>query len=315
MSATTATPDVTRPVIALIGTGVMGAPLALYLIKKGYKLRVHSRSKGRAADILTAGGVWCDSAIECATGASLVFSCVANDEQLKQVLNGPNGVLSKPMNNKVFVSLSTISSKTSEAMCSEVERCGGQWVTSVMIGEPNYIAAGMMIIFYSYLKPQLHDLILPVFKDMSGKLVDCGPKVGAANTMKLCMNFIIYGQCEAIAEASALAEKNGLDPTEMMNSMNQLAPSVIATMYSKQITQKEHGKNVIYNMEKTLKDANLFCDAANDVKCPMPLAGLIRDRCMETVAHGMKDLDWSAFTLLSFKHAGIDVSKHSTKPE
>ena len=82
-----------KETIAFIGTGIMGAPMAVNLLRAGYPVTVHSRTKSKAQPVIDAGAAWADTCALAARGADVVITCVTDTPDVEQVLLGPAGVI------------------------------------------------------------------------------------------------------------------------------------------------------------------------------------------------------------------------------
>jgi 3-hydroxyisobutyrate dehydrogenase-like beta-hydroxyacid dehydrogenase len=126
-----------------------------------------------------------------------------------------------------------------------------------------------------------------------------------ANIVKLCGNFLIVSAMEAMAEAMTLAEKNGIDRTAVASMFGQtLFACTIYQGYGRAIAEKRH-MPAGFQLSLGLKDVNLVLDAAEQARMPMPVASLVHDRLMESVAKGRAEMDWSAISLAVSEDAGL----------
>lgn len=74
--------------LGFIGMGIMGEPMTRNLLKAGYMVTVHSRTKSKADKVLAEGAVWADSSAGVAAGADVVITCVTDTPDVQQVLLG-----------------------------------------------------------------------------------------------------------------------------------------------------------------------------------------------------------------------------------
>ena len=79
--------------IAFIGMGIMGAPMAQNLLKAGYPVTVHTRTKSKAQPVFDSGALWADSPAEAAADVDIVITCVTDTPDVQAVLLGENGVI------------------------------------------------------------------------------------------------------------------------------------------------------------------------------------------------------------------------------
>ncbi len=145
----------------------------------------------------------------------------------------------------------------------------------------------------------------PVFDALSQGVFDFGEAVGAANVVKLSGNFLILSAVEAMAEASALAEKNGIPRAALLNMFTQtLFACPIYQNYSKQLIAANFD-NVGFALRLALKDMNLASQTATATNVPMPTLNILRDRYLASVAKGRSEMDATAFVLEAAEAAGL----------
>ncbi len=95
--------------VAFIGTGIMGAPMAQNLLKAGYALTVHSRTRSRSEPVIEAGAAWAESPAAAAKDADVVITCVTDTGDVEKVLLAENGVIESAREGLICVDMSTIS--------------------------------------------------------------------------------------------------------------------------------------------------------------------------------------------------------------
>ncbi|MHC4192849.1 MAG: NAD(P)-dependent oxidoreductase, partial [Planctomycetota bacterium] len=106
--------------IGFIGTGIMGKPMTLNLLKAGYSVTVHNRTKSRTQELLSEGAVWADSPAEVTKNSDVVITCVPDTPDVKQVLLGENGVIETAREGLICVDMSTISPSATKEMGAEL---------------------------------------------------------------------------------------------------------------------------------------------------------------------------------------------------
>ena len=94
--------------IGFIGMGIMGAPMACNLLKAGFPVTVHTRTKSKAQPVLNAGAVWAESPALAAAQADVVITCVTDTPDVEAVLLGTNGVLEAARRGAVRIDMCTL---------------------------------------------------------------------------------------------------------------------------------------------------------------------------------------------------------------
>ncbi len=132
---------------------------------------------------------------------------------------------------------------------------------------------------------------------MGQKTFDFGEDPGAANAVKLSGNFLIAAAMESMAEALAMLEKSNIDRVaaiEMLSSTLFACP--VYQGYGKAIAEMRHTP-VGFRLPLGLKDIELVLKTGGEVRAPMPVAAILRDRFLASIAKGRDEMDWSGFAL------------------
>ena len=98
-----------HPQIGFIGTGVMGASMVRHLMKAGYPLSVHTRTKARADDLIDAGAEWCDSVGELAQRSDIVITIVGFPEDVEACYFGDDGIIARAREGALLIDMTTSS--------------------------------------------------------------------------------------------------------------------------------------------------------------------------------------------------------------
>ena len=197
--------------IAFAGLGVMGAPMALNLIRAGYELHVYNRSPRRADQLLSAGATAHDTPADAAANADMFISIVSVTPDVEQVLFGENGAASALRPDTIAIDMSTISSK---ATVGFAERLAAQSVmlldAPVSGGEQGAKSAALSIMVGG--DRSAFERCLPVFEAMGSKVLYTGPS-GSGQKTKMVNQVVGSLNLLAAAEGLRLAKAAGLDLT------------------------------------------------------------------------------------------------------
>jgi 3-hydroxyisobutyrate dehydrogenase-like beta-hydroxyacid dehydrogenase len=137
------------------------------------------------------------------------------------------------------------------------------------------------------------------------QVFDFGEDPGAANVVKLAGNFLIGSALEAMSEALALAEKNGIDRNRVVELMGQtLFSCPVYQNYGRALVEERYSP-AGFRLALALKDIDLVLGTAASSSTPMPLASLLHDRMISGVAKGRSDMDWSVIGLGIMENAGL----------
>jgi len=213
--------EATDITLGFIGLGNMGSRIVRRLLYAGYKTFVYSVVPPEAQALRKEGAISCATVAELAKQSHVILSCVTDDEAVRSVYTGPEGVLRHARPETVVLEMSTISPETSREIAGlGMER--GIYVLDVAIsGSTPAVERGEVILFAGG-NPNIYDGVAPVFRAFAKKFFHLGPS-GAGTTMKLVVNAILGVEMQAIAEAVALGQKAGLNRNVLLEVLSQTA--------------------------------------------------------------------------------------------
>jgi len=207
--------------LGFIGLGKMGSRIVLRLLDAGYKTLVYSIVPAEIQAVHTKGAVSCATTAELAQKSQVILSCVTDDEAVRSVYAGPEGVLRQARPETVVLEMSTISPQTSREIASlGTER--GIHVLDVAISGSTPAAERGEVILFAGGNPDIYEAVAPVFRAFAKRFFHLGPS-GAGTTMKLVVNAILGVEMQAIAEAAALGQKAGLNRSVLLEVLSQTA--------------------------------------------------------------------------------------------
>jgi 3-hydroxyisobutyrate dehydrogenase-like beta-hydroxyacid dehydrogenase len=232
---------------------------------------------------------------------------LANDQALEDVVLGENGILEKLGNGGIHISMSTISPTTAQNLAERHEQKGTHYLAAPVFGRPDAAAARKLWICLSG-NGAAKERVLPLLNVLGQKVFDFGEQVSAANVVKLSGNFLIISAIEAMAEAFTLAQKNGIDRTQVAELFGQtLFACPIYQNYGRMIAQEQY-EPAGFKLALGLKDVELVLQTAKESQMPMPVASLVRDRLISAIAKGRGDIDWTGLALGVSEEAGLKAN-------
>ena len=201
--------------IGFIGLGNLGSPIALNLMESGHALYVYNRTASKATPLAAKGAIVCDSVAMLAKECDIVFTIVSDDAALKNICEGEQGLLNHLLKDGVHISMSTILPQTAAELASLHQQHAQHYIAAPVFGRPETATAKKLNFVISG-DEKIRKQIEPLLKDAGGLNVwDFGDTISAANTIKLCGNFLIASALEAIGESINLARKSGVDAQQM----------------------------------------------------------------------------------------------------
>jgi 3-hydroxyisobutyrate dehydrogenase-like beta-hydroxyacid dehydrogenase len=290
--------------IGFIGLGQMGMGIAQNLIKAGHNLVVYNRTKSKADSLKPLGASVAATPAEAATRAEILMTMMADDHALETVAFGPQGFLPVLAAGSLHISLSTISVALSRRLLTAHTEQKQHYVSATVFGRPDAAAAAKLFVVAGGAAAQL-DRCQLLLDAIGQKVFRVGEDPVAANVIKLAGNFMITTVIESMAEAFALMRKSGVNPETFLDVMtNSLFNAPIYKTYGPMVASGNFGK-VGFALPLGLKDNRLVLAAAEEVAAPMPMASLIHDRFITSIARGLSNEDWVAFSRGAMSDAGL----------
>jgi 3-hydroxyisobutyrate dehydrogenase-like beta-hydroxyacid dehydrogenase len=229
---------------------------------------------------------------------------LADDHALESVTSGTDGFLARLGPRGIHLSMSTISPRLARRLAQDHHRSEVAYLAAPVFGRPDAAAARRLWICVS--GPQeAKQRVRPVLQAMGQGIFDFGEEPDAAHVVKVAGNFLLAAMMEALAEALTLGEKNGIDRSalaEMFSDTLFACPAY--QVYGKAMAEGRY-QPPGFTVTLGLKDVNLVLDTAAMSTMPMPLASLLHDRFLATIAKGWGHLDWAAVALSVAENAGM----------
>lgn len=232
----------------LVEHGQLDSPLLLY-----------NRSVKRASDLsakLAAGKTEAVESISAAVSrADIIFTCVANDEAVKELVGAAmEGV---DIAGKLFIDCSTIHPETTEAIAKTVTARGGEFVAAPVFGAPAAADAGQLVAVLAGPKASV-DRARPWFKGVTSRAeLDLSDQpYGKATTLKVLGNTFILNMVEQLAEAHVVAEKSGLGTQLMHQFVETMFPGPYAAYSGRMLSGDYHRREEpLFAVDLARKDA------------------------------------------------------------
>ena len=282
--------------IGFIGLGSLGTPIAINIIERQHGLYVYNRTVSKTAVLADKGAIVCETIASLAQQVDIVFTMVSDDKALEQVSLGENGLISNLRSGSVHISMSTILPETADKLAKQHAQREQHYLAAPVFGRPEAAVLRKLSFVVSGAE-EIRNSAEPLLKDAGAAGIwHFGDAVTAANTVKLCGNFLIGGALQAIGESIRLATGSGIDARQMWDLFTQtIFSSPVYQNYSRIILDKKF-EPAAFTATLGLKDLTLVLQQAASVDQPMPLAELVRSNLQQLVSSGHGDTDWSALS-------------------
>lgn len=253
--------------IGFIGTGIMGAPMALNLVKAGYPLTVHTRTKSKAQKVIDAGAAWADSCAEVAAAGDVVITCVADTPDVEKVLLGAGGVIESAREGLICVDMSTISPAATKQMGAALADKGVTLLDAPISGGEIGAVEGKLSIMMGGPEETIEQ-IRPIMNVMGKAATRCGP-LGFGQITKLANQIMVIHTIMSIAEGLAFAEKAGLD----LDKTLEVTTAGAASSFSLKVLGPKIAAGDLepaFMVDLQQKDLRLVLEYAEQLNLPLP---------------------------------------------
>ncbi|OLB99622.1 MAG: 2-hydroxy-3-oxopropionate reductase [Candidatus Rokubacteria bacterium 13_1_40CM_68_15] len=290
--------------IGFIGLGIMGRPMAKNLIKAGYPLVVHNRSRAAVDDLVGAGAKSATSPREVARQCDVLITMLPNSPDVELVALGKDGVIESARPGLILVDMSTISPIVSQKIGKALEAKGVKMLDAPVSGGEKGAIEGTLSIMAGGDKA-VFDTVLPIFQAMGKTITYLGP-LGFGGFTKLANQIIVAVNLTALAEALTLAKKAGLDRELTLKALagglagskclDQKAPNYIANSYKPG-----------FKIDLHFKDLGLIMESAHALGVPVPATAVVQELFNALRVKGRGGLDHSAVITLLEDLAGVSA--------
>ena len=287
--------------IGFIGLGIMGKPMSKNLLKAGYPLVVHSRSRGPVDEAVKAGAKTAGSPKDVAAQCDVLITMLPSSPDVEQVALGRDGIIEGARRGLIFVDMSTISPIVSKKVGEALAGKGVNMLDApVSGGEKGAIEAALSIMVGG--DKATFDGVLPIFQAMGKTITLLGP-LGMGGFTKLANQIIVAVNLTALAEALTLGKKAGLDLELLLTALagglagskclEQKRPNYIAGTY-----------NPGFKIDLHFKDLGLIMESARALGVPLPATAVVQELFSAMRVKGRGGLDHSGIITLLEDLAG-----------
>ena len=287
--------------VGFIGLGRMGSAMATNLVKAGHEVTVFNRSPEKRRALVKLGAREALTIADACQG-TVVITMLSDDSAVYNAVLSQGGIIGSLPKGAIHVSMSTISVAMANDLTRAHAEAGQGFVSAPVFGRPEAAtAANLFIVVAGNLESRT--TCQPLFEAMGQKTFPVGTDPRAANLIKLSGNFLIASVMEALGEAIALVGKAGINRSTYVELLtSSIFPTSIYRTYGNLIASSRF-EPAGFLAPLGYKDIRLALAAADNLRVPMPLANLLRDRFLRVLAHGGDALDWSAIGSLASEDA------------
>ena len=260
--------------LAFIGLGVMGFPMAGHLVNRGgHDVTVYNRTRAKAeAWVAKHGGRFAETPAKAADGASIVFSCVGDDPDLREVTLGANGAFQKMSKGAIFVDHTTASAKVSRELATEAKKRGFEFLDAPVSGGQAGAENGQLTVMVGG-DAAAFERTKPVISHFAKATTLMGAS-GAGQLTKMVNQICIAGLVQALSEGLNFALKAGLDA--------KLVLDVISKGAAQSWQMENRGKTMVddkfdfgFAVDWMRKDLRICGETARENRASLPVTQLV----------------------------------------
>jgi 3-hydroxyisobutyrate dehydrogenase len=278
-------------IIGFVGLGVMGKSMVSHLLKGGYKAHVYNRTKAKAEDLMKIGATWQDSPEEVAKVADVIITIVGYPADVEEIYFGNSGILESAKEGGVVIDMTTSSPDLAVKIYSEAKSRGISALDAPVSGGDIGARDGKLSIMVGGDK-ETYEKVRPLFELMGENIVFQG-KAGSGQHCKMANQIAIASNIMGVCESIRYAEKAGLDPSVVLQSiaagaaaswsLSNLAPRMLKGDF-------DPG----FYIKHFIKDMGIAIDSAE--KLGLEASGLVLAKSLydKLAAEGKEDLGTQA---------------------
>jgi len=293
-----------KETIGFIGLGIMGKPMATNLLKAGYPLVAHNRSREPVRELVSMGAQEAFSPKEVASRSDVIITMLPDTPDVELVALGENGIIEGIRPGSVYIDMSTISPVATRRIAQEIRAKGAEMLDApVSGGQVGAINATLSIMVGG--RKEVFERCLPIFQTMGKNIVYMGES-GAGQVTKACNQIVVALTIEAVGEALLLAAKAGVDPARVREALlGGFAQSRILDLHGKRILERNFEPG--FKARLHLKDLGIALGTGKAAGVPLPLTAMVHEMFNALVAGGKGELDHSALVTVLEHLAGQEV--------
>ena len=290
--------------VGYIGLGLMGKSIARNILKAGFPLVVHNRSRPAVDELVAEGAQAAGSPEVVAAEVDVVFTNLPDSPDVEQVVLGEKGILDGAHTGLVFVDNSTIKPATARLIAKRLEAKGVLSLDAPVSGGDIGAKNGTLTIMLGG-PVEAVERVMPVFQAM-GKTVTHVGESGAGQVAKAANQIMVAAQMVAMGELLIFARKAGVDPQKVVEAIKGGA----AQCWSLDVKPPRlfvGNRNPGFKAYMQLKDMKIVMETAREYDMPLPSATENTKLFEQMVEMGMGELDNSAVLGVIERLAGINL--------
>jgi len=291
--------------LGFIGLGKMGRPMARNLLRAGFALTVHNRSRAPVEALAREGAAPASSSKEVAEKSDVIITMLPDTPDVEAVILGPGGVIEGARPGSVVMDMSTILPSAGRAIAA---RLGGKRVPMLdapVSGGPQGAEAATLSIMVGGPRDAF-ERCLPVLQALGKTITHVGDH-GAGHMAKLCNQVACVINLQGVCETLVLAAKAGLDVESVRQAVSAGAgASWMLTVQGEKMIRRDFAPGFFVRLQQ--KDLRLIMAAADELGLPLPATSLVQQMFKILEADGKSESGTQVLVQAMEKIAGCEIA-------
>ena len=292
--------------VGYIGLGLMGKSMARNILKAGFPLVVHNRSRGSVQELVAEGAKEAFNPAEVAAQCDVVFTNLPDSPDVELVALGENGVIESARPGLIFVDNSTIKPATARLIAEKLAEKGVRCLDAPVSGGDIGAKNGTLTIMIGGPADALEE-VYPILEAMGKSITHVG-EAGAGQIAKAANQIMVAAQMVAMGELLVFAQKAGADPQKVIQAIRGGAAQCW-TLDTKPPRLFTGNRQPGFKAFMQAKDMNIVMETARAYGVPVPAAAVHTQLFNAMLENGMAELDNSAVLGILEKLAGITLQE------
>jgi 2-hydroxy-3-oxopropionate reductase len=293
--------------VGYIGLGLMGKSMARNILKAGFPLVVHNRSRGSVQELVAEGAKEAFNPAEVAAQCDVVFTNLPDSPDVELVALGENGVIESARPGLIFVDNSTIKPATARLIAEKLGEKGVRCLDAPVSGGDIGAKNGTLTIMVGGPADALEE-IYSILEAMGKSITHVG-EAGAGQIAKAANQIMVAAQMVAMGELLVFAQKAGADPQKVIQAIRGGAAQCW-TLDTKPPRLFAGNRQPGFKAYMQAKDMNIVMETARAYGVPVPAAAVHTQLFNAMLENGMAELDNSAVVGILEKLAGITLQEN-----
>ena len=296
-------------IVGVIGLGKMGRPMAINLLKAGFQLVVHNRSRAVVDELAQQGATPASSAAEVGEKSDVVLTVLPTLDTVETIYLGEEGLVSRARSGQILIDHSTVSPSSVVTSPSPRSARALGFLDVPVSGGPAGARGGTLTMMAGG-KRETFDAAEPILAALGKNIHYCGPS-GSGTIVKLVNQLLVGVHTAAAAEALVFGTKAGADPQVLLDVIgSSFGGSTMLNRNTPLVLQRKFDPAT--SIRLILKDLGVIRDLGGELDTRLLMTSLAEQLFIEARGLGFQDNDMSAMVLPLETIAGIEVRSPSS---